>query len=59
MSIFLFLKLLERFKVGKIIYGFDHRKTEFETEFCTNDQHVMTKMYNFFMNYETRRNERL
>lgn len=49
-------KLLERFKVDKQIYGFDNNKTVFETDFCTDNVHVIAKMYTFLLKYERKKN---
>ena len=35
------------------MYGFEHCKTEFEIELCTNDEHVIAKMYKLLLKFET------
>lgn len=39
---------LERFNMDNKRYGFKQSKTEFEIELCTNDIHVVAKLYTFF-----------
>lgn len=50
---FFYAQLLERFKVDKWLYGFEETKAVFETELCTNDDHVIAKIYGLRLKYET------
>lgn len=36
-----------------MFFNFKLRKTEVEIELCTNDEHVITKMYKLLLKYET------
>lgn len=50
---FTYLQLLERFKLGKRIYAIEHCEADFEIELCTNDVHVIDKMYKLLLTFET------
>ena len=50
---FSYLQIKERFKLDKKNCEFEQTKAEFETALCTNDEHVIAKLYKLLLRYET------
>lgn len=42
---------------GKRSLDFEYPKSEFEKELCTNDYHVITKMYALLLKFETEKGQ--
>lgn len=42
---FSYVQLLERCKLNKRTFDSEHCMTEFKTELCTNNEHVIVKIY--------------
>lgn len=49
-----YLQVTERFKVDKKLYNFEHDKTIFEMELCTNEEHLISKIYKLLLKLETK-----